>query len=442
VRRNSVIERWSLSDNREDWSFEDVRGHLVAFATDSAGTHFLQKLFDIGTDHDIRATFREFDESIPMLLTHKCGNWTLKKLVSVASAAELSTFVEDHVLGSTTSLSYHVNSARVLKSAMIQARSLRQAMLSSRHGGSTSGPDVARLVSAAMSILHELSSDLGRAMCHENATHIFQRAFMVLDADVVRMAVVEKIVRLDMHRVGKHTFGSRALQCVLTECASGKAEMVQDHGKDNGNGRKQRQRGGNKGSTSSSSSSSSSSLTTTSIFSSSSHSAGLSQSKDTSSALELIADAVLDVVPSLAQSAAGNFVLQSILQNGTGEHRVRLVHEATQDLVRFACNKHASHFVERCVAMASDEELSEMVRKLVLGSPATPPTSLPALVGMMNNSFANFVVTTLIGRVASSGCDGASELRSVLTTYEANMRGSKIGERTWTQAMRILDGRR
>ena len=47
ARRNSVIERWSVSDNREDWSFEDVQGNLVAFATDSAGTHFLQKIFTL-----------------------------------------------------------------------------------------------------------------------------------------------------------------------------------------------------------------------------------------------------------------------------------------------------------------------------------------------------------------------------------------------------------
>ena len=135
-------------------------------------------------------------------------------------------------------------------------------------------------------------------------------------------------------------------------------------------------------------------------------------------------------------------MLQSILQNGTGDHRIRLVREATHNLVRFACNKHASHFVERCVAMASDEELTEMVTKLLQGSQATPPASTPALVGMMNNSFANFVVTTLIGRVASSRCSGANELRNTMTAFESKMRATKIGERTWTQSMRLLDGRR
>merc|ERR1711871_270144 len=193
-----------------------------------------------------------------------------------------------------------------------------------------------------------------------------------------------------MRRVGKHTFGSRALQCVLAECASDKAKMANA----NVNGDRQ------------------------------SNMASLPSCRS----LELMADAVLNVVSALAQSAAGNFVLQSILQNGTSEHRVRLVREATQDLVCFACNKHASHFVERCVAMASDEELSQMVSKLLQGSHATPPVSMPALVGMMNNSFANFVVTTLIGRVASSRCNGANELRNIMATFESNMRGTKIGE--------------
>ena len=147
-----------MEDNREDWSFEDVQ-NLVAFATDSAGTHFLQKMFDSASDYEIHSVFPECKESIPMLLTHKCGNWTLKKLVSVAGAVELSTFVENHVLGKTTSLSYHVNSARVLKSAMIRARDLREAL--SREG-QTSAADSDRLVSFAMSILHELSSDLAR----------------------------------------------------------------------------------------------------------------------------------------------------------------------------------------------------------------------------------------------------------------------------------------
>ena len=85
-----------------------------------------------------------------------------------------------------------------------------------------------------------------------------------------------------MHRVGKHTFGSRALQCVLTECASGKAEVI----------------GGN--------------------VNEQSHTLNVSNCRS----LELIADAVLNVVPALAQSY-GNFVLQSILQNGTGDHRIR-----------------------------------------------------------------------------------------------------------------------
>ena len=53
--------------------------------------------------------------------------------------------------------------------------------------------------------------------------------------------------------------------------------------------------------------------------------------------------------------------------------------------------------------MASGEELTEMVTKLLQGH--SDPTSVySSAVGMTNNSFANFVVTTLIGRVASSRC--------------------------------------
>jgi hypothetical protein len=197
------------------------------------------------------------------------------------------------------------------------------------------------LTKIALMILNDLSTDLVRAMCHESATHIFQRAFNVLTTTEQRKKIVSKIIDCgennsgDLQRIGTHTYGSRALQCLIGTCS------------------------------------------------------------------EFMAPTILKVAPSLAQSAAGNFVLQSMLQNGNSKTRKNLVQTATFHLGQFSCNKHASHFVERCIDMASEDELKLMVATMSSPPPSssTPTVAPPVMVMMCNNNYANFVMGSIVSRL-------------------------------------------
>merc|ERR1712195_15884 len=367
-RRSSTVEAWKNSDDRNHWKLERIAGHLARFAQDATGTHFMQSRLDDASASQIVAVYQELaSSSMSTLVLHPTGNWTIKKLVETLQAHELELFFQHHVHGKVNSLSYHVHGARVLKAALIRAAKLR----------------TSKLVSSAVHILNDLSTDLARAMCHESATHIFQRSFNVLIDDVDRSVIVNKITATsgeDIVRIGTHTFGSRALQCVIGTCA------------------------------------------------------------------QEVGSALLSVAPSLALSAAGNFVLQSMLQNGTAGIRKNLVSCATFHLGQFSCNKHASHFVERCIDMASEEELTRMVH--TMSSP--PPLSTsgisgintampPIMVQMCNNNYANFVLGSIVARLQHTGqLELKSTLISIMKIWEPQMRATNVGDKTFSQNLAAL----
>jgi hypothetical protein len=251
----------------------------------------------------------------------------------------------------------------VLKAALIRAAELK----------------TETLINVALVLLTDLSTDLVRAMCHESATHIFQRAFNVLTTNEQREKIVSKIIECgennsgDLQRIGTHTYGSRALQCLIGTCS------------------------------------------------------------------ELLAPTVLKVAPSLAQSAAGNFVLQSMLQNGNSKTRKNLVQAATFHLGQFACNKHASHFVERCIDMASEDELKKMVTTMSLPPPSLPPTSPPVMVVMCNNNYANFVMGSIVSRLCRwNDFLQKEQLSLIMQSWEPQMRATNVGDKTYSQSMAAL----
>ena len=355
-RRSSTVEAWKNSDDRNLWKLERIAGHLARFAQDATGTHFMQSCFDDASASQIVVVYQELaSSSMSTLVLHPTGNWTIKKLVETLQAHELELFFQHYVHGKVNLLSYHVHGARVLKAALIRAAKLR----------------TRKLVSSAIHILNDLSTDLARAMCHESATHIFQRSFNVLIDDVDRSVIVKKITATsseDVVRIGTHTFGSRALQCVIGTCA------------------------------------------------------------------QEVGSALLSVAPSLALSAAGNFVLQSMLQNGTAGIRRNLVSCATFHLGQFSCNKHASHFVERCIDMASEEELTFMVSTML-----TMVNGVPIMVGMCNNSYANFVVGSIVARLQHTGQASLKEaLSNIMKMWEQQMRTTNIGDKTYCQSLAAL----
>jgi hypothetical protein len=372
-RGNSLLENWKNSENRKAWALAHIVGHLKEFAQDTAGTHFLQSCLDeskkMSNSQEIINVYIELDPSMSGLLLHNTGNWSVKKLVELLPAHELEGFFKNHIIGKVNSLAYHVHGARVLKAALIHAAELKTCTLKT----------------FALNILDDLSSDLVRAMCHESATHIFQRSFNVLNTYDERKLIVEKLILCgqnnsgDLQRIGTHTYGSRALQCLIGTCA------------------------------------------------------------------ELMASTILQLVPSLAQSAAGNFVLQSMLQNGNSKTRMNLVKASTYHLGQFACNKHASHFVERCIDMASEEELTMMVNAMSSPPPgsstaaAAAAAAAPVMVMMCNNNYGNFVVGSIVSRLQHTGQNGLKiKLSKIMESWEQQMRATNVGDKTYNQSMAAL----
>ena len=365
--KNVVLEQWKLSENRKQWSLNDVMGNTTAFAQDTTGTHFLQACLDEAKQGangaEIINVYDELTANMSTLILHNTGNWSVKKLVEVVGADQLEHFFHNHIVGRTPTLAYHVHGARVLKAALIRAAELK----------------TETLINVALVLLTDLSTDLVRAMCHESATHIFQRAFNVLTTNEQREKIVSKIIECgennsgDLQRIGTHTYGSRALQCLIGTCS------------------------------------------------------------------ELLAPTVLKVAPSLAQSAAGNFVLQSMLQNGNSKTRKNLVQAATFHLGQFACNKHASHFVERCIDMASEDELKKMVTTMSLPPPSLPPTSPPVMVVMCNNNYANFVMGSIVSRLCRwNDFLQKEQLSLIMQSWEPQMRATNVGDKTYSQSMAAL----
>jgi len=368
-----VVEQWKNAEDRQHWTISRIFGNLAKFAQDSTGTHFVQTCMDDASESQIVRAYEELSSSMSSLLHHNTANWSVKKLVELLRPRELEEFLQQHVVGKVNSMAYHVHGARVVKAALIRAASFR----------------TAPLVDIANDILNDLGVDMVRAMCHESATHIFQRAFNVLgDVPESRAKIVKKIVQCDLTRIGTHTFGSRALQCVISMSASD------------------------------------------------------------------MAPAVLIVAPVLAQSAAGNFVLQSMLQNGDAAVRKDLVAVSTYHLGEFSCNKHASHFVERCIDMASEEELTKMVQTMssplptemtiVSSTTATTATTKmaiaqPIMVMMCNNSYANFVVGSIVARLQHTGqATLKSTLAGIMQMWEPQMRASNVGDKTYSQSVTAL----
>jgi len=106
-------------------------------------------------------------------------------------------------------------------------------------------------------------------------------------------------------------------------------------------------------------------------------------------------DELLMHVPDLVLDQYGNYVIQHILEKGNEDERKRIIEVVKGRVWALSQHKFASNVVEKCVALGNRELQNGLIAETLEGQP-------PALILMMRDQFANYVVqrmiTTLIER--------------------------------------------
>jgi hypothetical protein len=103
------------------------------------------------------------------------------------------------------------------------------------------------------------------------------------------------------------------------------------------------------------------------------------------------------------------------------------------------------HFVERCIDMASEEELTMMVNAMSSPPPgsstaaAAAAAAAPVMVMMCNNNYGNFVVGSIVSRLQHTGQNGLKiKLSKIMESWEQQMRATNVGDKTYNQSMAAL----
>lgn len=137
---------------------------------------------------------------------------------------------------------------------------------------------------------------------------------------------------------------------------------------------------------------------------------------------------LLACVPMLARDPHGNYVVQSILENGHVGEVHRVIDAVSNDVLWFALDKVASNVVEKCLEAATVSRHAEFLHDArsrlfgaILGIPGDPNAPLSR---MMTDKFGNFIVQRLIK--CSRGAD-REELRRRLTAAEPHLQTAQTG---------------
>jgi pumilio RNA-binding family len=91
----------------------------------------------------------------------------------------------------------------------------------------------------------------------------------------------------------------------------------------------------------------------------------------------------------------GNYVVQHIMEHGSTEDRVRIVEEMKGDVLRFSQHKFASNVIEKCLLCGTAEDKAILIEE-ALALNAHSDSQSPALLVMMKDQFANYVVQKML----------------------------------------------
>ncbi|ETS76308.1 hypothetical protein PFICI_11695 [Pestalotiopsis fici W106-1] len=130
----------------------------------------------------------------------------------------------------------------------------------------------------------------------------------------------------------------------------------------------------------------------------------------------------------------GNYVAQHILEHGAEEDQRRFVSLATERLIDYSCHKFASNVVEKCIAVATVEERTMIMKKLI-----TPEAnSRHPLDRVMADQYGNYVMQKVVKVL--DGQERADLMNEMKSRFAALKKGSSINSRQLNAMERLLSG--
>jgi hypothetical protein len=197
---------------------------------------------------------------------------------------------------------------------------------------------------------NELKNQIPACACDSNATHVLQKCLRFMPCDKV-MFIAHALARTNIMSLAKHQYGCHLLQ----RCIATSSEVRHDP----------------------------------------------RSSVGTVEFVRMIDDISLKLVQQfeeLAFNRHGNFVLQYVLQHGSEDQRAAACTYVRTNVVRYSMHKFASHLVEQCLKNAPNQE-KHMLIENILRESVTVESAIgekPAIVCMMRDPYANFVVQKML----------------------------------------------
>ncbi|KAJ3013500.1 hypothetical protein HKX48_005723 [Thoreauomyces humboldtii] len=133
---------------------------------------------------------------------------------------------------------------------------------------------------------------------------------------------------------------------------------------------------------------------------------------------------VLGRTVEVARGQWGNWVIQHILEHGSPADRNYVMKQLVHNFYPMAVDQYASKVVEKGLKLAPKREMYEMIETVLMPNPRD--NGRPAILEMMNNQFANYVVQHILNLADPLQKDTCIRL---LLPHIATLRNSKYGQR-------------
>eukprot|EP00514_Thraustochytrium_sp_LLF1b_P011484 CAMPEP_0184541458 /NCGR_PEP_ID=MMETSP0199_2-20130426/1382_1 /TAXON_ID=1112570 /ORGANISM="Thraustochytrium sp., Strain LLF1b" /LENGTH=1013 /DNA_ID=CAMNT_0026935179 /DNA_START=844 /DNA_END=3885 /DNA_ORIENTATION=+ len=329
----------------------ELRGHILEFAKDSHGSRYLQEVMAAASESEREVLLDEVENDCLSVIQDLFGNYVMQNFLEHASP-ERRVKVAMRMKGVIVDLSMHPHGCRVVQKVL-----------------ELLGPDEIRY-----ELLEELIAshgDLERTAKDAHATHVLQKAVVVLQRDVFPflekrpgrgdrfrrrsghrgksnlqtskpflastnpvhielskrlLKAVEDVVACNVMELAVNQHACRLVQRVLGDCDRGRAECI-----------------------------------------------------------PIMMDALEADYTALSRDQHGNFILQHVLELGQQDQADRIQTYVSTRVVDLSQHKFGSHLVEKCLLTATPRQASVIIAAL-LASPATLLTKL------MKDAYANFVL--------------------------------------------------
>lgn len=108
-----------------------------------------------------------------------------------------------------------------------------------------------------------------------------------------------------------------------------------------------------------------------------------------------------DYIDMLVLDQYGNYVVQHVVENGPPADREMVFNKLLSRVVKLSEHKYASNVVEKCFIKGTGPQRTQMVDTIV----NTQVSGKPAVLGMMKDQYANYVIQRILGTAKDDNYD-------------------------------------